>query len=85
MMEAQPGSIVVPLLEGRIAVPAAVRNRLGLDDLSLLQMVVVNDQIVISQLHLPSMEAARIYSGDEVADFLALDHDMPMAIEEGQP
>jgi len=69
--------IVRPLPKGQITIPVAIRRALGITELSLLEVSLQGDKIVISKLGLPAEGGFRVYSDEEVAEFLAEDKITP--------
>lgn len=76
---AQPATtkIVQPLAKGQITIPIAMRRALGITDTTLLEVSLEGDQIVISKLSLEPDHPVRIYTDDEIAEFLEADKISP--------
>ena len=64
------GKIVRPLPKGQITIPVAIRRALGITESSLLEVSLEGDRVVISKLDQPTSESLRVYSDEEIAEFL---------------
>ena len=74
MAQAPISKVVRPLPKGQITIPIAIRRALGITDASLLEVRLQGDEIVISKLEYRQGDAFRVYSDEEIAEFLAEDH-----------
>ena len=69
--------VVQPLAKGQITIPIAMRRALGITDSSLLQLRLIGNVIIISKLPVESEREPRIYSDEEIAQFLEDDRLSP--------
>ncbi|MBM2812309.1 MAG: SpoVT / AbrB like domain protein [Chloroflexi bacterium] len=69
--------IVRPLQKGQITIPIAIRRALNITESSLLEIALRDDKIVISKLGVEQGQAFRVYSDEEIAEFLAEDKIAP--------
>jgi len=70
MAQAPISKIVRPLPKGQITIPIAIRRVLGITDASLLEVRLQGDEIVISKLGYGHGDPFRVYSDEEIAEFL---------------
>ncbi|MBI4494366.1 MAG: AbrB/MazE/SpoVT family DNA-binding domain-containing protein [Chloroflexi bacterium] len=67
--------------KGQVTIPIAIRRALGIDESSLLEVSLEGDRIVISKLGGQPEGAFRVYSDEEVAQFLEEDKLTPEIAE----
>lgn len=77
MPRSREPKIVRPLPKGQITIPAAIRRALDITDSSLLEIAIEGQRIVISKLDRSAGVSPRLYSDEEVAEFLAEDEITP--------
>jgi bifunctional DNA-binding transcriptional regulator/antitoxin component of YhaV-PrlF toxin-antitoxin module len=65
------------MAKGQITIPVAMRRALGITNETLLEVSLQGDQIVISKLSLKSDHPVRIYTDEEIAEFLEADKISP--------
>ncbi len=70
MAEGMDTRVIQPMIGGHIAIPDAMRHALGLDDLALLEIRLDGDHLIISKLGEGSDNDIRIYTDEEIAEFL---------------
>ena len=75
MHESAAAKVVRPLAKGQITIPIAIRRALGITESSLLEIRMEANRIVISKLEPEG--AFRVYSDQEIADFLEEDKITP--------
>jgi len=73
--------VVRPLAKGQITIPVAIRRALGITESSLLEVSLRGDKIVISKLAAQPDESFRIYSDEEIEEFLVEDKISPTTAE----
>ncbi|MGH2603028.1 MAG: AbrB/MazE/SpoVT family DNA-binding domain-containing protein, partial [Dehalococcoidia bacterium] len=73
MARATTTKIIQPQPKGQITIPIAMRRALGINESSLLELTLVGDQIVISKLAPYADQGVRIYTDEEIAEFLEED------------
>lgn len=75
MPESATAKVVRPLAKGQITIPIAIRRALGITESSLLEVRLEGNKIVISKLEPDG--SFRVYSDDEIAEFLEEDKITP--------
>lgn len=73
MTRFQESKIIRPLPKGQITIPAPIRRALGISDSSLLEIALEGERIVITKLERSVNVSPRLYSDEEIAEFLAED------------
>ena len=73
--------VVQPVLNGQITIPQEILSALSIADCSLVQVGIDGDKIVISKLELETDRDVRIYSDEEIAEFLEADKLSPELAE----
>jgi AbrB family looped-hinge helix DNA binding protein len=58
------------MAKGQITIPVAMRRALGITPSTLLELTLVDDTIVVSKLPRNSDRDVRIYTDEEIAEFL---------------
>ncbi|MBI3979738.1 MAG: AbrB/MazE/SpoVT family DNA-binding domain-containing protein [Chloroflexi bacterium] len=81
MARSSVSKIVRPLAKGQITIPIAIRRALNITESSLLEVSLQGDKIVISKLPIQAEGTFRVYSDDEIAEFLAEDKITPETAE----
>ena len=73
--------IIRPLPKGQITIPVAIRRELGITESSLLEVSLQDDKIVISKLGVQPAGTFRVYSDEEITEFLDEDKITPETAE----
>ena len=69
--------VVRPLPKGQITIPVGIRRALGIDETSLLEVRLEDGKIVIVKLDVQPEASFRVYSDEEIAEFLENDRITP--------
>lgn len=69
--------VVRPLPKGQITIPVAIRRALGITESSLLEIGLDGERIVFSKLDHIGDSSLRLYSDEEIAEFLEEDRITP--------
>jgi bifunctional DNA-binding transcriptional regulator/antitoxin component of YhaV-PrlF toxin-antitoxin module len=73
-MAGEQGSRVIqPMVEGQIVIPDSMRHALGLGASELLEIRLDGEHLIISKLGEPSDGDIRVYTDEEIAEFLEAD------------
>jgi bifunctional DNA-binding transcriptional regulator/antitoxin component of YhaV-PrlF toxin-antitoxin module len=65
--------VIQPMVEGQIIIPDAMRRALGLDASELLEIRLDGEHLIISKLSEPSDGDVRVFTDEEIAEFLEAD------------
>jgi len=65
--------IVRPLPKGQITIPAQFRERLGIDQDSLLNIILLEDRLEVVPVRIGEQESLREYTDEEIKTFLQED------------
>jgi len=65
--------IVRPLSKGQITIPAQFRERLGIDQDSLLNIILLEDRLEVVPVRIGEQESLREYTDEEIKTFLQED------------
>jgi len=71
--ERQMSKIVRPLSKGQITIPAQFRERLGIDQDSLLNIILLEDRLEVVPVRIGEQESLREYTDEEIKTFLQED------------
>lgn len=71
--ERQMSKIVRPLSKGQITIPAQFRERLGIDQDSLLNIILLEDRLEVVPVRVGEQESLREYTDEEIRTFLQED------------
>ena len=71
--ERQMSKIVRPLPKGQITIPAQFRERLGIDQDSLLNIILLEDRLEVVPVRIGEQESLREYTDEEIKSFLQED------------
>ena len=71
--ERQMSKIVRPLSKGQITIPAQFRERLGIDQDSLLNIILLEDRLEVVPVRIGEQESLREYTDEEIKSFLQED------------
>ena len=71
--ERQMSKIVRPLPKGQITIPAQFRERLGIDQDSLLNIILLEDRLEVVPVRVGEQESLREYTDEEIKSFLQED------------
>ena len=69
----QMSKIVIPLPKGQITIPAQFRERLGIDQDSLLNIILLEDRLEVIPVRIGEQESLREYTDEEIRSFLQED------------
>ena len=69
--------IIQPMSKGQITIPSTMRRALGIDETSLLAIRVDGDRLIISKLTPRDEDGVRVFSDEEIAEFLEEDKISP--------
>ena len=69
----QMSKIVRPLPKGQITIPAQFRERLGIDQDSLLNIILLEDRLEVVPVRVGEQESLREYTDEEIKSFLQED------------
>ena len=69
----QMSKIVRPLSKGQITIPAQFRERLGIDQDSLLNIILLEDRLEVVPVRIGEQESLREYTDEEIKTFLQED------------
>lgn len=69
----QMSKIVRPLSKGQITIPAQFRERLGIDQDSLLNIILLEDRLEVVPVRVGEQESLREYTDEEIKSFLQED------------
>ena len=69
-----PKNLVRPTSKGQVTIPKSIRNKLNIDSETFLDVSVENNKIIFQPLSMKKIsENTRIYSDEEIDEFLAED------------
>lgn len=71
--ERQMSKIVRSLPKGQITIPAQFRERLGIDQDSLLNIILLEDRLEVVPVRIGEQESLREYTDEEIKTFLQED------------
>ena len=71
--ERQMSKIVRSLPKGQITIPAQFRERLGIDQHSLLNIILLEDRLEVVPVRVGEQESLREYTDEEIKSFLQED------------
>jgi bifunctional DNA-binding transcriptional regulator/antitoxin component of YhaV-PrlF toxin-antitoxin module len=77
MANKSDAQIIQPMSEGQIRIPASMRGALGIDETSLLEIRLDGDHLTISNLTRRNGENVRVFSDEEIAEFMEEDKISP--------
>lgn len=69
----QMSKIVRSLPKGQITIPAQFRERLGIDQDSLLNIILLEDRLEVVPVRIGEQESLREYTDEEIKSFLQED------------
>jgi len=69
----QMSKIVRSLPKGQITIPAQFRERLGIDQDSLLNIILLEDRLEVVPIRIGEQESLREYTDEEIRSFLQED------------
>lgn len=69
----QISKIVRPLPKGQITIPAQFRESLGIDQDSLLRIILLEDRLEVVPVRIGEQESLREYTDEEIRSFLQED------------
>ena len=69
----QTSKIVRSLPKGQITIPAQFRERLGIDQDSLLNIILLEDRLEVVPVRIGEQESLREYTDEEIKSFLQED------------
>jgi AbrB family looped-hinge helix DNA binding protein len=81
MADKSDAQIIQPKSEGQITIPASMRRALGIDETSLLEIRLDGDHLTISNLTRHNGEHVRVFSDEEIAEFMEEDKISPELAE----
>jgi len=65
--------IIRPLPKGQITIPAQFRERLGIDQDTLLNIILLEDRLEVVPVRIGEQESLREYTDEEIRTFLQED------------
>lgn len=71
--ERRMSKIIRPLPKGQITIPAQFRERLGIDQDTLLNIILLEDRLEVVPVRIGEQESLREYTDEEIRTFLQED------------